>query len=160
MPLEDFDLKMENFLIYKVRCCLKPIDWSINVQPPQLKNGLDRKEQLADEIESHLRDFLEDVHQGISDELEDFYSFPNTALFAVLRDFYDRAVCAQDSSGKSVKTEWQYLYEDKIPMVWAEEHNTYAAIAGRAEEWRILTEDVHSCAADGYFLIDMGGHCL
>lgn len=153
MPLEEFDLRMENFLIYKVRCCLQPIDWSANTQPPQLYNGLDDKEALAEEIESQLRYFLEIVHQKIEDELSDFYVFPNTALYAVLRDFYDRAVCASKGDDISVETEWQYLYEDMIPRIWAKEHKEYVDIAGCAEEWRLLTENINVCAVDRYFLI-------
>lgn len=159
-PLESFDLRMENFLIYKVRCCLSPIDWSIYKKPPELKNGLNEKDALAAEIDSHLRYFLEDVHQNIENELADFYIFPNTAIFAVLRDFYDRVACARNKEGTSVLTQWQYLYEDKIPMIWAQEHKNYAAAAGRADEWRVLTEDINVCAADGYFLIVIEGETV
>jgi len=155
-PLEQFDLRMENFLIYKVRCCLKPIDWSANPDTPQLYNGLHNKQALADEIASHLRYFLEIVYQKIEDELTNFYIFPNTALYAVLRDFYDRAVCMRNEDGETVKTEWQYLYEDKIPIIWAKEHREYTATAGRAEEWRTLTENIHACTAEEYFTIDVG----
>lgn len=153
-PLEDFHLRMENFLIYKVRCCLNPIDWSANIQPPQLINGLDNLDALAEEIDTVLRHFLEIVHQSIANELSDFYTFPNTAIYAVLRDFYDRIAFARMEDGKTVELEWQYLYEDKIPLIWPEEHKDYIAAAGRAEEWRTLTENIHVCAAEGYFLLD------
>lgn len=155
-PLEDFDLRMENFLIYKVRCCLQPIDWSANERPPQLKNGLGNKEALSREIEATLRYFLEIVHQKIEDELTDFYVFPNTALYAVLRDFYDRTACARREDGMSVETEWQYLYENLIPVVWAEEHQEHAAAAERSEEWRNIIEEINICAEDKYFLIRAG----
>lgn len=152
-PLEDFHLRMENFLIYKVRCCLKSIDWSANIQPPQLVNGPGNQEALAEEIDSVLRHQLEIVHQNIANELSDFYSFPNTAIYAVLRDFYDRIAFARTQDGQTVELEWQYLYEDKIPFIWPEEHSRYIAAAGRAEEWRALTETIHAYAKEGYFLI-------
>lgn len=154
-PLEEFDLRMENFLIYKVRCCLQPIDWSINDQPPQLFNKLDNKEALTDEIDSQLRYFLEDVHQKIENELLDFYVFPNTAIFAVLRDFHDRAAFARIEDGDTVVDQWRYLYEDMIPIIWEEEHIAYTASASRAEEWNTLTKSINECAVDGYFLIDI-----
>lgn len=156
-PLEDFDLRMENFLIYKVRCCLQPIDWSANERPPQLKNGLDNKEALSKEIESTLRYFLEIVHQKIEDELTDFYVFPNTALYAVLRDFYDRTACACGADGTKVEIEWQYLYENLIPVIWAEEHQKHSAAAERSEEWREIIGEMNVCAADRYFPLSIGG---
>lgn len=35
--LRVFDLRMENFLIYKVRSCLNPIDWSMRAKVPVIK---------------------------------------------------------------------------------------------------------------------------
>lgn len=149
-PFRKFDLSMENFLIYKVRCCLDAIDWSLMKQPPQLAN--DEKDALAKEIDDVLRYSLENVHKGIKRELEDFYTFPNTAMFAALRDFYDRVTFSSNGNG-SVLDQWEDLYESKIPLIWPEEHKAFIAAAGQAEEWRVITEDIHACDADGYFLI-------
>lgn len=153
-PLMKFDMSTENFLIYRVRRCLYPIDWSLMDQPPQLFNGLTDRDALVEEIDNILRSSLENVRRGIDKELDEFYSFPNTAVFAAFHDFYDRAAVS-DEEGMSVKDQWTYLYEDKIPMIWPEEHQAYAAAAGQAEEWRVLTEDIGACAEDKYFLIEM-----
>lgn len=151
-PLQEFDLRMENFLIYRVRCCLDAIDWSLKKQPPQLANDEDEKDALAKEIDDVLRYSLENVYKGIKGELEKFYDFPNTAMFAALRDFYDRSAFSSDGA-ESVSDQWEDLYESKIPLIWPEEHKAFIAAAGQAEEWRVITEDIHACDADGYFLI-------
>lgn len=155
-PLLDFDLRMENFMIYKVRCSLRPIDWSASENIPALRNSLNDKEALGEEIRSILDHYLRVVHRDIRKELDDYYTFPNTALYAVLRDFYDRAVCSYRDNGLKVEDEWQYLYEDKIPKIWPEEHKSYIAAAGRAKEWSDLTNRIYVCAAEGYFLINAG----
>ncbi len=149
-PLQEFDLRMENFLIYKVRRCLDPIDWSLMKQPPQLENN--KGDALVEEIDFVLRDALEEIYKSIREELENYHVFPNTAMYAALRDFYDRITFSSNSNG-SVQDQWQDLYESKIPLIWPEKHKNFVARAGQAEEWRVITEDIHACDADGYFLI-------
>lgn len=152
-PLQEFDLRMENFLIYKVRSCLDVIDWSLKKKTPPLACEEGDNDGLAKEIDAVLRDSLEIVYKGIKRELEDYYIFPGTAMFAVLRDFYDRAAFSTDSKGNSISNQWEDLYESKIPLIWPEEHKAFIAAAGQAEEWRVITEDIHACDTDGYFLI-------
>lgn len=151
--LNDFDLRMENFLIYRVRRCLRPIDWDINKHAPDLASGFNDKEALANEIRAILDSALWDIRSDIQEEISGFESFPNTAIFAVLHDFHDRVAYAGNDDTKDVKTEWRYLYEDKIPLVWLEEHKAYSIAAGRAEEWTSLTEEISSYTSEGYFLI-------
>ncbi len=146
----EFDLTMENFLIYKVRSCLDPIDWSMRTNLPQISSDLADKDAVIDEIRFWLQHILEDVHGNVSKELENFYQFPNTALYAVVRDFYDRIINAGDGE---VLTEWRYLYEDKIPIIWAAEDRKFKESQGMAEEWSNFTAAIYACAVDGYFMI-------
>lgn len=150
LPLHDFELRMENFLIYKVRSSLDDIDWSLQDTPPQLSASLADKDALADEIRFWLEHLAEIIHKKVENALKGYYSFPNEAIFAVVRDFHDRIVYAGD---QDIDTQWRYLYEDKIPMIWPEEHRAFMATAGMAEVWNDFTEQIHSCASEGYFLI-------
>mgnify|MGYP006964297850 CR=1 FL=1 len=149
-PLDDFELRMENFLIYKVRSSLDAIDSSLQDKPPQLSQSLSNKDALADEIRFWLEHSAEIVHKKVRSALEGYYSFPNEAVFAVVRDFHDRIVYA---GGRDIDKEWRYLYEDKIPMIWAEEHRAFMATAGMTEVWNDFTAQIHSCASEGYFSI-------
>ena len=151
--LEDFNLRMENFLIYQVRCSLKPIDWLKGGSMPQLLTTDDLQE-LADDIQFHLRDNLEIIRQNVMKELDDYYSFPNTAMYAVLRDFWDRISRTCNEEGKEVANEWQVLYEDSIPELWPEKYHACNAQKKRSAEWNDLCDAIQSCAAVSYFRIN------
>lgn len=153
-PLEDFELRMENFLIYKVRCCLNPIDWFEQAQTPPLLGGIQNEAVLVEDVQFHLRHNLEIIYNNIKKELGEYYSFPYTAMYAVVRDFFDRASCACDADGNTVKVEWQDLYEDSIQQLWPEEYRAYYAQKEYSDQWNDLCGQVQSCAVDGYFRIN------
>lgn len=155
--LRSFDLRMENFLIYKVRRCLTPLDWSMRGSLPAIKELGDNPmspdiPRLADEIRAVLWDIVKTVHDEIRSELEPHYVFPNEALFAVVRDFFDRITNGGEAHN-DMEDEWVYLYEDMIPVIWPEEHRQYKKDQYAQEEWSDFTANIRTCAVDGYFLI-------
>lgn len=150
--LMEFNLRMESFLIYRVRAHLDTIDLSLQSQSPQIKNLLDEKEKVAEEIIFWLRHNLEIVHREIRKELTPLYSYPNNTLWAEVKDFYDRIVYARNrENGDDVQVNWRYLYEDAIPLVWPEECRAYQAQRGLAEEWNLLMEEIHRFDNKGMF---------
>ena len=151
--LRDFKLSVENYLIYKVRNSLSTIDWVLKKSTPQIINGLDDKEALAEEIEEILRDMLETVHSDIRKQLKDYYCFPNEAIFAVTRDFSDRIASKSISAqtGLSAAAEWRYLYEDLIPVIWREEHLKLNKNAAHMKEFDNLSKKMAECARENYF---------
>lgn len=155
--LREFDLRMENFLIYKVRSCLNPIDWSMRAKVPVIKeledNPLSPDDQrLAEEFRDVLKSIVKSVHDSIREELQYHYTFPNEAVFAVVRDFYDRITKGSDSES-DMEQEWRYLYEDMIPVIWPEQYRSYKKDQDAQEEWSSFTTEVRACASDRYFLI-------
>lgn len=152
--LEDFELRMENFLIYKVRCCLKPIDWLDSQQLPQLHGSMRDEKVLAADMQFQLNNSLEAIYKNIKQELSGYYAFPNTAMYAVLRDFYDRVSRTREISGNVVTDEWTALYERAIPDIWPERHQAFVSHKERSKEWDELCESVKSCAVAGYFTIN------
>lgn len=140
--LIDFNLRMESFLIYRVRAHLDVIDISLLEQPPQIK--FFEKEKMAEDIIFWLGHNLEIVHKRIYDDLKPLYSYPNNALWAAVKDFYDRIVYAKDcNTGRNVQTSWRYLYEDSIPLIWPEECRSYQMTKGVVEEWNALVKEIH-----------------
>ena len=152
--LRDFDLRMENFLIYKVRCCLTPIEWLDLDQTPQIHGDKMDKQVLAENIRFQIDHALNIIYNSVKKELGNFYSFPNTAMYAVLRDFYDRVTFMAEPSGNTVSDEWADMYEDAIPQIWQEEHQAFSAMKERSEEWSALCKAVGECAASGFFRIN------
>lgn len=156
-PLREFDLRMENFLIYKVRSCLDPIDWSCS-RPPAIKELEDNPHKKPDdtrlvkEFQAIFRHILQSVHDAVREELGNYYVFPNEALFAVVRDFYDRIVKSGNRSG-DVQREWRYLYEDMLPVIWPQEYHGFRKNQDAQKEWGDFTANIRACAGGSYFLI-------
>lgn len=147
--LMDFDIKMESFLIYRVRAHLDVIDISIS-HGPKLQGSLAEKEILADNIVFWLTHNLEIVYKEIREEMKPLYNYPNSALWAVVKDFYDRIVYAYKEGEKSersreigAKDAWRYLYEDSIAHIWQKEYNEYHAKKGVSERWNMLMNEIH-----------------
>ena len=136
--LADFDLKMESYLIYRVRNHLDVIDLSVLGQVT-IKGK--KKEEQADDIIFWLEHNLEIVYKSIKEELEPLYSYPNSALWAVVKDFYDRIVCAKDGK-REVTDEWRYLYEDSIPCIWEDEYLEYQQQKGVSDKWNFLVNKI------------------
>lgn len=141
--LNDFDLRMESFLIYRIRAQLDIIDISVCKQGPALRGDLSQKDVLADDIIFWLKHNMIIIHDNIQKELEPLYSYPNSTLWAVVKDFYDRIVYACDENESNVQTAWRYLYEDFIPKIWSQEYKEYQIQKGFAKEWNDLIESVY-----------------
>lgn len=140
--LSDFDLRMESYLIYRVRNHLDAIDVSVLPQSPEINSDMSKKEEQASDIIFWLEHNLEIVYGAIKKELEPLYSYPNSALWAVVKDFYDRIVYAKEGKRK-VKDEWRYLYEDSIPYIWEEEYHAYQQQKGASAKWNALVNKIH-----------------
>lgn len=139
--LMDFDLRMESFLIYRVRAHLDVIDISLIQQGPPLRGTLAEKDILAEDIIFRLEHELEIVYKEIKAELEPLYNYPNSALWAVVKDFYDRIVYAENEQ-INVERAWQYLYEDNISSVWKKEYTAYQEQKGISESWNTLVNEI------------------
>jgi hypothetical protein len=139
--LIDFDLQMESFLIYRVRAHLDVIDISLISQGPNLRASLSEKDDLAEDIIFWLEHNLEIVRKKIKEDLEPLYTYPNSALWAVVKDFYDRIVYASDAQ-IDAKTAWRYFYEDRISSIWKTEHSSYQAQKGASDEWNRFVDGI------------------
>lgn len=156
-PLRDFDLRMENFLIYKVRSCLDPIDWSWQRVPKiqEVENNSGHKlddKYIVQEFRAIFKDILKSIYDAVKAELSSYYTFPDEALFAAVRDFYDRIIKSGDKTG-AVQREWRYLYEDMIPVIWSEEYHSFRKGQDAQEAWSNFIAGIRICTEENYFLI-------
>lgn len=140
----DFHCSVQGFMIYEIRNKLDRIDYSIQQQQPKLRNGLDNKPKLAREIYTILTNEIEEVHNNIENSLNTLYKIPNRAMFAAIKDLYDR--CAfEDRKNKSplpVTIEWQRLYRKWAPEVWREEYSAKQSAHEIAGEFNNLADSI------------------
>jgi len=148
--LYDFDLSMENFLIYRIRASLDVIDISVGNQNPQLSSTLADKDALADDIIFWLEHNLETVYNNIRNNLKEFYKYPNSTLWAVVKDFYDRIVYSHDNQADA-ETAWRYLYEDYISHIWQNKYNSYKITKGVSESWNTFVHKIHQYNKESIF---------
>lgn len=151
----DFHCSVQGFMIYEIRNKLDRIDYSIQQQQPKLRNGLDNKPKLAREIYTILTNEIEEVHNNIENSLNTLYKIPNRAMFAAIKDLYDR--CAfedrKDKSPLPVTIEWQRLYRKWAPEVWREEYSAKQSAHEIAGEFNNLADSIAKCSNKANFEI-------
>lgn len=133
--LKDFTINVQGFLIYEIRRNLDVIDVSLQPNMPQIFAVNSNTEIVAEEIVNILGERAEEVKKGIEKTLVDFCCVPNRAIFAAVKDFYDRAAYAGRDEEKSVTVQWEYLYEDWISFIWPEEYNKHFSSRELAKAW-------------------------
>lgn len=154
--LREFDIKMEGILIYRVRKSLSVIDLSMQKQGPELRGDLAHKDELAEDIITWLKDAMEKVSDEIRKGLSSLYSYPNGALWAAIKDYYDRAVYAQqdgDPVPHTVQTEWKYFYQENLDRVWPEKYRAYLDHRGHSRVWNELVKEARKCDNKAVFMI-------
>ena len=149
-----FSIHVQGFLIYEVRDKLDLIDFSLRKQPPLLNFTLEQKEELAEDITICLRNYIENVYAELEIVLSTLYSIPNRAMFAAIKDLYDRATYSKKDNSFSVTDEWRYLYEDWIHMVWSNQYNSHISMKNVTENWNQMISDLKAYHKKNLFLIN------
>ena len=153
----DFHCSVQGFMIYEVRNKLDGIDYSLQQQQPRLRYGLDNKPKLAQEIYTILTNEIEEVHNNIESSLNALYKIPNRAMFAAIKDLYDR--CAfedrKDKSPLPVTIEWQRLYSKWTSEIWREEYSAKQSAHAIAEEFNNLADSIKQCNNEANFKINI-----
>lgn len=151
--LKNFKINVQGFLIYEVRRNLDVIDFSLQPQMPEISTVFGENDHIADEIITWLRLYAEKLHDGIEVTLQKLNSVPNKARFAALKDFYDRATYAGRDENLSVTTEWRYLYEDWMSVIWADKYKAHFAQQQQAQEWQDMTANFKAHNKSELFIV-------
>ena len=133
--LKNFNIDVQGFLIYEIRRNLDVIDFSLQSQPPEISTVFGENDHIADEIITWLRLYAEKLHDGIEVTLRKLNSVPNKARFAALKDFYDRATYAGRDESLDVQTQWRYLYEDWMSVIWADKYKAHFSTQRQIRDW-------------------------
>lgn len=152
----DFNVSVKGFLIFEVRDQLDPIDISLSKSTPTIYAEQGEKEKLIEELKDLLKHYIVEIHNKIRIKLRELYSVPNRAMFAAIKDLYDR--CAYDSMNDilGIEEEWRQLYEDWIHIIWREEYNKKMSVQNIAEEWNDTVSAFRENSDKDLFLVQMG----
>lgn len=123
----NFNFSVNGFLTYEVRACLDLIDPDLT-DTPMLLGKTDV--QTADNINFWLQKNLLDVVDELEENLHDLFRNPHRAFFAIIKEFSDLVVYAED-----VEYEWNRLFADNYSIIWAEEYKNMAVAATAFGEW-------------------------
>lgn len=126
----NFDFSVKGFLTYEVRACLDAIDPELT-DIPQLLGATDV--DTVNNISFWIERKLIDVSDELSDKLTDLFRKPHRAFFAIIKEFSDKVVYSE-----SVKYEWNRLFMENYPIIWAEDYKNMAIEAASFEEWSEL----------------------
>lgn len=135
MNLKKFTINVQGFLIYEIRRNLDIIDFSLQKEIPEFFAELNDNDAVAEEIVDLLKDRAQRVHKGIKQTLSSLHSVPNKAIFAAVKDFYDRAAYAGSDEPFSVTEQWRNLYEEWISIIWADEYKAHFTQQDKAAAW-------------------------
>ncbi len=142
-----FNCSVHGFMIFEVRDKLDNIDWELRKTPPRLKTGLDNKSKLAKEIREKLLNELEIIHNSIETTLNSLYKVPNRAMFAAIKDLYDRCIKEERSNKTkiSAQDEWRYLYQRWTSIIWSDEYKKKISSKEMASEFNSVIDAIKDC---------------
>ena len=150
----EYTINVQGFLIHEVRDQLDALDISLSHMPP-LTAQVYQENDVAEEITANLQMRASDTRNGIQTALEDLYKVPNRSMFAAIKDLYDRLTYAvsSDLESDSVLTQWRYLYEDWMHLIWREDYQKENAIREFAEQWYETSDKLKSMNRPDKFMI-------
>jgi len=153
---KNFKCTVQGFLIYEIRDKLDKIDFSLRKVPPFISNSMDKPEEIAEEIIEFLNDCIYEIYNEIKKAIVPLYKIPNRAMFAAIKDLYDRLALddRKTISNESVKTEWRYMYEEWMRFIWSEEYNNYMSIKSKTEIINNLVKNFKECNVKSLFNIN------
>ena len=148
--LRDFSMSVKGFFIYPVRDGLDPIEMSVKNAPPI--DDLNHAESVHD----ILKGCMFEIQKGIQAGCKNYISFPNSALYAAARDFYDRSVFAVaplDHLHANMEEMWTEFYEDHIADIWPAECASYANDSKLNKELDTIVKSVKNTCSKTSFQI-------
>ena len=152
--LRDFGMSVTGFFIYPVRNGLDLLD-------PELQESLapiegDNEKDMSRSIYGWLKRYIFQIHSKIEKDCRQYLSFPNSALYAAARDFWDRssfAVPSLEKESVEIQKKWKHFYEDHITEIWPDECNQYTAVSQMNENFGTLVKVLKDRSRKNYFQV-------
>lgn len=151
----DFECTVQGFLIYEIRSRLDMIDQSLQKQLPMIRSSLSEKEKVSSEIVEILADAVNDIHKSLCGILAVLAKVPNQAMFAAIKDLYDRAFLEnRDSMNvEDAARQWEYLLMNWKHILWKDEVEKLLTSQSKAKEINSVVSDIKKYHKQSYFEI-------
>ena len=131
-----FNVSVEGFLLHEIRLTLTEIDPSLQTNLRELPLiAPDAKDEIAECIIEYLQEAMFTLRQTIRKKAAQYYSVPNKAIFAAVKDFHDRISYARGADNERVDDAWTELYDKWCTIIWADDAASFNATREAAIEW-------------------------
>ena len=151
MKFNEYSINVQGFLIHKIRNQLDPIDSALSGSMPTIYSPLSDKEAVAQEIIVLLQECASKIKENIDHQISDLSSDPNLSMFAAIKDLYDRLTYA--GGNDETQTQWRYLYEDWMHLIWKDEYEAKSGLVTVAKQWNELVSQLKDNDNQKYFVI-------
>lgn len=134
-----FDFSVRGFLTYEVRACMDILDPQITDGPSRLisKEG---DTGTVENIRYWLDRNLREVAEELEDRLDELFSKPHRAFFAIIKEFSDKVDFTEN-----VADEWFRLYAENYPIVWPGTYQGMAVANSTFAAWNDMMETLLDC---------------
>ena len=134
-----FDFSVRGFLTYEVRACMDILDPQITDGPSRLisKEG---DTGTVENIRYWLDRNLREVAEELEDRLDELFSKPHRAFFAIIKEFSDKVDFTEN-----VADEWFRLYAENYPIVWPGTYQGMAVANSAFAAWNDMMETLLDC---------------
>lgn len=131
------------------------IDQSLQQQLPMIRAGLTDKERIADEITNILSDAVTNIHNELRGILDTLAKVPNQAMFAAIKDLYDRVFLENRVSlgQENAEIQWEYLYQNWKHIIWKDEFEKEMSVQNKAREINSIVDGIKKYNKQAFFEI-------
>lgn len=151
MKFNEYSINVQGFLIHEIRNQLDPIDSALSGSIPTIYSPLSDKEAVAHEIIDLLQECASTIKEHIDHQISALNIVPNLSMFAAIKDLYDRLTYA--GGNDETQTQWRYLYEDWMHLIWKDEYEAKSGLVTVAKQWNELVSQLKDNDNQKYFVI-------
>ena len=119
--LDNFKVNVQGFFIHEIRIAINAIDPSLQ-ESFGVRSPRENEDSVAEEIRELLKDHEREINYSIRKAAAELYKTPNNAIFAAVRDFYDR-ISFSENDVENINTEWDILYRKWCPIIWSNNYD-------------------------------------
>ena len=149
--LDNFKVSVQGFFIHEIRIAINAIDPSLQ-ESFRVRSPRENEDSVAEEIRELLKDHEREINYSIKKAAAELYKTPNNAIFAAVRDFYDR-ISFSENADENINTEWDILYRKWCPVIWSGNYDKVEASRGIVSDLKKIANEFEQINKKSDFII-------